>query len=233
MKSKFIPAILSFFFGSSGAQRFYLGQYNRGWTYLLVFWFFIPACIWAIKFFNVVYNWYPFLQGWVALIILVHLVESIYFLSLSNEKFEQQVSAKGNTILLTVLSLIILFVFAFGLKNLLTEENEINIDHAKVDFSMSSLEYSKQFMENEKEFLKLYANKVIELSGTVVSTGYDLETGRNYLLLSADAASSTDVHCYFNEAHQNQLNKIIKSQKVIIKGVCDGRFLENCTIIEK
>ncbi|MBC8048461.1 MAG: NINE protein [Fimbriimonadaceae bacterium] len=231
MKSKSLTFLLSLLFGSTGAQRFYLGQNNRGWIYLLVFYFILPAAIWTIKYFNVVYNWYPFFQTWIVLIFIIHLVECIYFISLSKEKFAQQDISKGSTWLLTIFSIIIAIVFSYGINYLFDINNEINIDAAKAEFTMTSLQYSEDLLNDEKTFTSKYANKVLQIEGRITSLGYDF-TEENFITLEAVANTSSDVNCYFNKAHQKQLQDLKKGDKVILKGVCDVRKLVNCTIVE-
>lgn len=63
MKTKFVAFLLALFFGGLGIHKFYLGRIFAGIVYLLFFWTFIPA---IIAFF-----------------------ESIYYLTMSDEKFNR------------------------------------------------------------------------------------------------------------------------------------------------
>jgi TM2 domain-containing membrane protein YozV/RNA polymerase subunit RPABC4/transcription elongation factor Spt4 len=64
-KSKVSAALLAFFLGGIGAHRFYLGSVGMGILYLVFFWTGIPA--------------------------IVALIEGIYYLSMSDEKFNLKV----------------------------------------------------------------------------------------------------------------------------------------------
>ena len=68
-KSKVSAALLAFFLGGVGAHKFYLGSVGMGILYLVFFWTGIPA--------------------------IVALIEGIYYLSMSDEKFNLKVQA-GN-----------------------------------------------------------------------------------------------------------------------------------------
>jgi len=52
-KNKLAKAILSFFLGDFGAHRFYLGQNDSGFKYLLFCWTTVPALIGIIDAFNI------------------------------------------------------------------------------------------------------------------------------------------------------------------------------------
>ncbi|MFN0276327.1 MAG: NINE protein [Chitinophagales bacterium] len=232
MKSKSIATLLSIFFGSGGVQRFYLGQNNRGWLYILLLWFFLPAVVWAIKTYTGFFYWEALFFGWIALLFLVHIGECIYFISLSREKFKLADKSKGNTWLLTIFSLVITSVLAYGVFYLFSLNSDIDIDKAEPEFSISSMEYSQSLFSDEEAFRKKYANKVLQVDGKVSSTGMDFSEG-NFLILESAQNTSIDLKCFFNSAHQSQLLDISKGMLVTLKGVCNGRFLENCSIMDK
>lgn len=231
MKSKGLTSVLALLFGSAGAHRFYLGQTNRGWIYLLVFWFIIPAAVWSAKYFKILYYWESLYFGWIGILFLIHVVESIYFVALSNEKFRLADKSRGNTWLLTLFSVFIACTFAYGVNYLFSLSDEIDIDKAEAEFTLSSLAYSESLFQNEEVFRKQYAGKVLQIDGEVISLGTDFTEG-NFIILESAQNTSIDLKCFFNEAHQKQLEKIQRGMQVNVKGVCNGRFLENCTVTE-
>ncbi|MBC8173783.1 MAG: NINE protein [Chitinophagales bacterium] len=230
MKSRVVTAILSILFGSTGAQRFYLGQNSLGWTYLITFYLIIPSGIWAVKYFNVMYYWESLRFGWIILLVLIHLIECIYFSTMSAEKFLRQNVSKGGAWLLTTLAIVIAIVFQYGTNYLFDLKNEIDIDKSKPEITISSLQYSQELLNNEQAFIDAYATKILQVDGKVVTTGHDMETNTNYILLEAVPNTSTDVNCYFDPDHQDDIDGIKAGDVVSVVGICDGRFLRNCRI---
>ena len=54
MKNRLLAIILAFFAGTFGVHRFYLGQYGKGFLYLMFCWTFIPTLFSWIDIFRLV-----------------------------------------------------------------------------------------------------------------------------------------------------------------------------------
>jgi len=68
MKRKYIASLIALFFGWFGAHRFYIGKPLSGILYLIFFWTTIP--------------------------LTISIIESIYFLTINNERFERMYNFK-------------------------------------------------------------------------------------------------------------------------------------------
>ncbi len=234
MKSKGLTALLSILFGSTGAQRFYLGQNKRGWTYFIIFWIIFPTLVWICKQYNIISPWQYAGFGWLLAIIILHIAEFIRYISMKKESFISEDISKGTTLPLTVISIIAAMAFGYGASNLLHYEKKINIDSAEAELSISSLQLSEAYNNDEETFTQKYEKKVLQVEGTVKNTGNDFIDG-NFLALEAASGSPADVNCYFLPDHQDDINGINPGDNVTVIGVCEGRFLRNCKVsnIEK
>jgi TM2 domain-containing membrane protein YozV len=231
MKSKGVASVLALLFGSTGAQWFYVGQNNRGWIYLCLFYVAIPGATWALKTFTGFYFWEKVFFGWILIMLLIHIAECIYFASSGKEKFENIDKSRGGTWLLTIFAVILAVVFSYGMNYLFSLKTTIDIDNARPEFTMTSLAYSEAYITDETAFVAQYGNKVLQLEGMVISKGTDLETGE-FLILESASNTSIDLKCFFDDAHQQQLKNVNKGYLVVLKGVCDGRFMQNCTLLQ-
>lgn len=229
MRSKGFAILLAFLAGSSGAQRFYTGQVRKGWIFLLICWILLPGIVFAVKYYELPPTWQTAAVAWVCVLLIVHIAEGVHFIRMHKQQFNDPDMQKGNSVFLTAIALIAAVCFGYGSTSLLHYNKEIDIDTAKPEFTISSLEYSQRSKNDEQAFIDMYHNKVLQVNGRVASLGNDFEDG-NIMLLNV-VPDATDLQCYFSTKHQNDILKIQKGDSVIVIGICDnGRFMRNCKI---
>ena len=182
MKSKKLSLLLALFAGSSGADRFYLGQNNAGWATLLGFWAVLPALIYAIIKYNIFPNWEPFLLTRFALPIVFHLYAGGRYLVMNDTQFKSQDVSKSKTFLLTAVALLVSFLLIIGGNKLLSSAQIIDITKVDAEVNLSAEEMSGEYRTNEEAYRKKYDNKVLQIEGTVTELGNDFEQGQ-YLSL--------------------------------------------------
>ena len=229
MQSKNISSIVALLFGSTGAHRFYLGQNRLGWYFLLFFFVLFPAAIWYSKTMHVS-NYYMLTTIWIALIILTQITEAIRYGIMSKEKFKAENRSTGATFPLTITAIVFAFAAIYGFKYLMAISGQVDIETAKADFQISSAVLSDAYNTDEDSYMQKYDGKVLEVSGKVLSFGEDFEKG-TYLALQPAEGSPADVNCYIHANYTQQLAGISAGDSVIIKGVCNRRFLNNCKIL--
>lgn len=230
MKSKSIVSFIAIFAASSGAHRFYLGQNRMGWYFLLLHFVLFPGAIWYNKEFHIT-NHYMLISIWIAWLCVVHIAETIRFATMRAEKFEAQNKATGATLPLAVTSVIFAVAAVYGFVYLLKVAGNVDIETAVATHSISSIALSAAYNADEKSYMATYDGKVLEVSGRVLSFGEDFEKG-SYLALQPAAGSPADVNCYLNAEYMNDLGKIAAGDSIVIKGVCNRRFLDNCKIMD-
>ncbi len=233
MKSKPLVVALSFFLGSTGAHRFYLGQNQNGWTTLLVWWVALPAIIFAVIRFNLFPNWQPFLAARIALPAIYQVVEAIRFGLMKEEKFKSQDKSLRNTIPLTLVSVIAFSsLFVSGTK-LIDSVKHVDITKADAEVILSSAEMSAEFRKDEDAYRKKYDNKVLQIEGTVMlPPGEDFETQTTYLELGGAQNDAFGIKCFFLKENSEGVAKINAGDYVIVKGECNGNKLENCLVVK-
>jgi hypothetical protein len=106
------------------------------------------------------------------------------------------------------------------------------LEDATVDFIVEANELILEFEADEAAALKKYEDKVIEVTGTIISVKNDT-TNSNILLEAEESMMMDVVSCSFKYP---QPDHIEKGQKAIIRGRCQGynmgAILNNCLIIE-
>lgn len=233
MKSKPLVVALSFFAGSTGAHRFYLGQNQNGWTTLLIWWLALPAIIYAIIRFNLFPNWEPFLAARIALPAAYQIFEAIRFGLMKGEKFKSQDKSLRNTIPLTFMSLVLFLGFYIGGTKLIDSVKHVDINRVDADVIFSSAEMSAEFRKDEEAYRKKYDNKILQIEGTaMLDAGVDLATETFYLELGGAQNDAFGIKCFFLQENNAGVANIKAGDYVVVKGECKGNILENCKIIE-
>ncbi|MFI5172369.1 MAG: NINE protein [Chitinophagales bacterium] len=230
MKSKKITLVLALFTGSSGSDRFYLGQNNAGWFILLAFWVILPGLVYGVIKFNLVPNWEPFLLARFALPILFHLFAAGRYLVMSDEKFKSQDISKRKTFPLVLISLLFTGALIIGGNKILDSARVIDITTANASASLSAEQMSEEFRKDEVGYRKKYDQEVLQIEGEVSETGNDFEQG-NYFALKGLNNDPFGIKCYFEAQNLKEAEMVKLGDKIVIKGVCNGNKLENCKVI--
>lgn len=233
MKSKPLVVALSFFLGSTGVHRFYLGQNQNGWTTLIVWWTVLPALIYAIIRFNLFPNWEPFLAARIALPAIYQLFEAGRFALMNQERFKSQDKSLRNTIPLTAFSMILFFAMYVGGTKLIESVKHVDIRKTDAEVVLSSAEMSSEFRKDEVAYRKKYDNKILQIEGTVMlPPGEDFETQTTYLELGGAQNDAFGIKCFFLKENSKGVSQINAGDNVTVKGECNGNILDNCLVIK-
>lgn len=233
MKSKKLAIVFSLFAASAGANRFYLGQNNRGWVVLGIWWVLFPG-LWylAIKE-NLYLNHFIFMLLLFALPILFHLFETGRYLVTSAESFKSQDKSVRNTLPLTFASIFIVVVLISGELKLLAGAGSVDITKTEASVQLKASEMSAEYRADEIAFRKKYDNKVLQIEGTVaILPGEDLETGAKFVELVGDSSDVFGIKCFFKKENSGNVDEILAGDRIVVKGECSGNSLQNSQVME-
>ncbi|MDX1684131.1 MAG: hypothetical protein R3275_02785 [Saprospiraceae bacterium] len=105
------------------------------------------------------------------------------------------------------------------------------LDSAQADYSVTADELYSEFNQNEKEALKKYQDKVIEVSGTVLRTKVD-STQFN-IILKAEGSLTGGVNCALRDMDADPPSK---GNQITLKGRCQGYLMDvvinNCVLVK-
>ena len=88
------------------------------------------------------------------------------------------------------------------------------------EFTVSAVDFIKEFGINEKAVNKKYLDKVIEVNGIVKESIKD-EKGFCTIVLG-DTLAMSSVRCSMDSMHNGVLKNILKGNNLSIKGMCTG-----------
>lgn len=230
MKSKKLTLTLAMFAGSSGADRFYLGQNYAGWAILLTFWVILPAIVYSIIKFNIVANWEPFFLGRFAIPILFHLYAAGRYMVMSDENFKSQDVSNSKTLPLTFIAIALAVFFLVGGNKFLNTAKKVDITEVDASIILSAEQMSEEFRTNEELYRKKYDNEILQIEGSVIEKGSDFEQG-DYFALKGLNNDPFGIKCYFEKQNLSDAEKVKIGDKIVIKGFCNGNKLENCKVI--
>lgn len=101
----------------------------------------------------------------------------------------------------------------------------------KPDYSLSSTELQKQFADDESAAASKYINKILEVTGTVISVTDAEGNRKNIALRTSDDMSS--VICTLQPNAPSQLKE---GETATIRGECSGYLMDvllnNCVVIK-
>ncbi|MCC7454718.1 MAG: hypothetical protein IT222_11160 [Crocinitomix sp.] len=113
----------------------------------------------------------------------------------------------------------------------LFNEKVPTLEDTKPDFVISANDLFNEFEADETAALKKYENKVIEVTGKVLSVQSDPK--QSTILLEAEMAMAGGVNCSFKYAQEKE---IAEGSQVRIKGQCQGFLMDvvlnNCFLME-
>jgi hypothetical protein len=107
-----------------------------------------------------------------------------------------------------------------------------NLQKAKPDFAMTSIDLQRAFEDNEAVSIAKYANKIIEVTGTIESVKAGEGNITNVALKTGSELSS--VICTLSS--QSDPAALVSGREVTIRGECSGFLLDvllnNCVVIK-
>ncbi|WP_165366121.1 OB-fold protein [Brumimicrobium glaciale] len=121
-------------------------------------------------------------------------------------------------ILLGILSLIIV---GGGIGYYMFNKKVPTLENTTSDYVIGANDLFNEFENNESEALKKYENKIIEVTGKVISVKNN--DNDSNIILEADMAMAGGVNCSFK---YKQDEEITKGSIVTIKGQCQGFLMD-------
>ena len=108
----------------------------------------------------------------------------------------------------------------------------IDLQKAKPDFAMTSIDLQKAFEDNEAVSITKYVNKIIEVTGTIESVKAGEGNITNVALKTGSELSS--VICTLSP--QSDPAPLVSGNEVTIRGECSGFLMDvlmnNCVVIK-
>jgi hypothetical protein len=138
---------------------------------------------------------------------------------------------QGKFASLLAVSLFVILAVASGESQ---KEIEKKIENETPVLEVSTLQLSSDYKNNGVAADEKYKDKTITVTGVVC--GIDRDVFKEiYVKLDEDGDAFGTVQCYFSEDHAKQASKLVKGQKISIKGKCEGQIisvmLKGCQIV--
>jgi ABC-type lipoprotein release transport system permease subunit len=134
---------------------------------------------------------------------------------------------------ITFLSIIILLLLINGYYYILPmfKSSEKNLQNDIAELTVSSKDLISAYTINEEKSDRLYAGKIIEVSGFIKEISF--LNNRNTIILNSNT-ETFGVICDVNPNQEEKIKLLKKHQKIRVKGICKG-FLKdvillNCSI---
>lgn len=108
-----------------------------------------------------------------------------------------------------------------------------NIEETKADVSLPAQELVQHFIDNEDEANILYLNKVIEVSGTLVSIDYNSSGKGMITLVQQEDGLSAAFDSVYVVGHLDFFRELAPGVEVKVKGRCDGYMMLNGVSLNK
>lgn len=120
-----------------------------------------------------------------------------------------------------LLGILIVVLIGGGVGYYMFNKKVPTLENTTADFTISADELFNAFEENEKEALSKYENKIIEVTGKVISVKNNASDSN--IILEAEMAMVGGVNCSFKFT---QYTEIKKGSTVTIKGQCQGFLMD-------
>ncbi len=88
------------------------------------------------------------------------------------------------------------------------------------DYTLTAADLIRAFEQNEKESGKKYADKVMQVNGTVKEVSRD-EKGY-YSVVLGEPASLSSVRCSIDSLHNREAERLKTGTPATVKGICTG-----------
>lgn len=95
-----------------------------------------------------------------------------------------------------------------------------DLTNLKPKFTVSAIDFIKEFGTDDKKADAKYLDKVIEVNGVVKEMKKD-ENGY-YTIVLGDTSAMSSVRCSMDSLHNDGLQNIARGNNLSIKGVCTG-----------
>lgn len=129
-----------------------------------------------------------------------------------------------------LLGILIAVLFGGGTGYYMFNKKVPTLENTAPDFILTADELFDSFETNEKQALLKYENKIIEVTGVVISVKNNKEDSN--ITLEAEMAMIGGINCSFKH---KQDQDIAKGSTVSIKGKCQGFLMDvilnNCQLI--
>jgi hypothetical protein len=130
-------------------------------------------------------------------------------------------------------ALLMFFIIALASSDAATSEKEIAESKVPPIIIAPEQLYS-DYAANEVAADEKYKDKIVLLTGMVTEIAKDYSGGISITLLTS--SYSDGIHCMFSNDHIKETAKLVKGQKVTIKGKCEGLsvgavMINGCTIV--
>ena len=130
-----------------------------------------------------------------------------------------------------LLGILIIILVGGGTGYYMFNKKVPTLENTTPDFVISANDLFNEFENDETKALLKYENKIIEVTGNIVSVNNN-EKDSN-ITLEAELAMIGGINCSFKH---KQDKEIIKSSTVTIKGKCQGFLMDvilnNCQLIK-
>lgn len=137
---------------------------------------------------------------------------------------------RKNKFILLLILLLLIFSGYICISYLFKDANQ-PLNEKTADLIVKSNELIKDFSRNEKQSLKIYAGKIIEVQGVVEEINY--LNNKTTIILKGDD-NNFGIICEMNPLENDKVKKINSNDSILIKGICKGYLkdviLLNCTI---
>jgi len=128
-----------------------------------------------------------------------------------------------------IIGILITFIIVIFLGIKQYNKPHIDVSKTAANYKLSTNELIKEFIIDENIADKKFANKIVEINGTILEIS--TTNGKGIVTLAGNEAN---VICQLNEKENKKIMQLKKDQNIIIKGQCSGYLMDimlvNCII---
>lgn len=128
-----------------------------------------------------------------------------------------------------IIGILITFIIVIFLGIKQYNKPHVDVSKTAANYKLSTNELIKEFIIDENIADKKFANKIVEINGTILEIS--TTNGKGIVTLAGNEAN---VICQLNEKENKKIMQLKKDQNIIIKGQCSGYLMDimlvNCII---
>lgn len=128
-----------------------------------------------------------------------------------------------------IIGILITFIIAIIIGYKLYNKPHVDVSKTAANYKLSTNKLIKEFIIDEDMADKKFANKIVEINGTILEIS--TTNGKGIITLKGNDAN---IICQLNEKENKKIMQLKKDQNVIIKGQCSGYLMDimlvNCII---